>query len=205
MRNLLPIVPLLVTVTACGSSDDTGERFGPSDDCLAAIACASAVDPDNASLYEGAYGQDADCWADADDALECTRQCQAEIDAQAIADPTEMACWPGDTPEARWLFAARPVWQFSDTSGACQDATGTFSATAEGPDFSFSLVFQGGDIHAMQCSLDAELAFACEQFTSNQHEYVYSGTFADDLSVATLDRNVDGALNCVFRGVPGVG
>lgn len=56
----------------------------------------------------------------------------------------------------------------------------------------------------LQCSLDAELAFACEQFTEGQYEFVYSGTFADDLSEATLDRNVNGNPRCVFSGVPGV-
>lgn len=208
MRNLFPIVLLLVT--ACGSSDsdgdgdDDGQRFGPSDACLAAIACASAVDPDNAMLYESAYGQGAACWADAAEALDCARECEAEMEIQAVADPTNRACWLGDTPEARWLFAAVPVWQFANNDDGCFDATGTFSASDEGPDFSFSIVFQNGFTRNMQCSLEADLTFVCERYTLDGSEYEYSGSFAEDLSEATLRNLVDGAPYCSFNGLPGV-
>lgn len=201
MHHLKFPIALLILI-ACDLAPAGGERFGPSDDCLAAIACASAVDADNASLYDGAYGQDAECWANAADALRCTQDCQAEIEAQAVSDPTEAACWPGATPEARWLFQAHPLWQFSSTTSKCYDAVATFSGADSGPDFSLSLVFQTGGSTSMESSLDAELAFVAK-FAKDGHDYVYSGSFSDDFTKATLESTSDGDPLCAYEGVPG--
>ncbi|MCB9745608.1 MAG: hypothetical protein H6740_23730 [Alphaproteobacteria bacterium] len=198
MTRILAAALVCLALTACAT-------HGPSDDCLALLDCTAAVDPGNQDLYEGTYGDGAACWREVSDALACTQACQAEHEQLAVQDPTEPACWLGDAPEARWLFAAQPVWSMGSTVGDCYDATASFSATTAGPGFALSVVYINGFTTPVQCAIDGNLAFICTDFTSDSGRvYTYTGAFNTSFTQLTLQSVTNGTADCTMEGGPGI-
>ena len=201
-----PPDPQGATNASADASDGEDGGLEPTADCVRYLACVTAADPENTELYESMYGTDGECWSEGTgEALQCTMACQAGHEETGLAHPTLEECWPTDLPEAHWVFGMRPVWHYSNTSGACFDMVATYTGAPEGPNFTASIVFSSGAVRGFDCTLDAELAFACK----TDADGVLSGRFDAALSNSQVHRDYLSDYGedvvCDFDGVPGVG
>jgi hypothetical protein len=203
-RTLSMAILALVPVCGC-SSGGGGSSKSVSDDCLLYLECMEVEDPANADLYKSTYGKHGECWsAGASEALDCTQECQAGIEAASLLDPAQTACWKSDLPDAQLLFSAIPIWSFVCTAGDCHDPLGTFSATASGQDFSLSLLWQNGFSLGTQCTIAVDLSFTCDPTTTDTAAYFLDGAFNAEFSESTLNEKINNTPSCTFHGVPGM-
>ena len=209
MRRIF-VLAVSLQLFACGADEETApapEVFGPTDTCYDAIACAAVADPENAELFERAYGLGAECWNDAADALACVRACEAEQQVLLAADPTAVECWEGDTPNAAAYFALRPAWDF-EPGGDCRDRDIDFRATHAGPEFTLIIDACGACYPgSTTCTLNADSTFVCEPVTDVYNDVTtVSGSFSAGLSSANVSCicTSSGELisECTYTGSP---
>jgi hypothetical protein len=210
MRSTSLVVASMCALCACSGSDGGGDGKKSSArdvtaDCLLYLACMVVEDPDNSSLYEDTYGEDGECWtAGSSEALACTQECQNGIAAASIADPSESACWPSGLPEAPYLFASAPIWEYSNMEGDCYDMEAMYAASSPGQTFTASFIWQNGFSLGTECTIAVDLTFACDRIDRDGDLRDFSGGFSDTFATSTLADELNGDPHCSYEGVPGV-
>jgi hypothetical protein len=192
----------LLALSACGyskSDDDDDEdsddasEYGPTDACTRLIECASEVAPGDQELLAEVYGTEGDCWDGAEEALACTRACEAELAAYRATHSDHAACWPNGFPDAESFFADGTEWSWP----GCQLNAGwptlevdTYFYAEDEQDFmtDFRLRYNGEQQLSnlnVPCTLSGP-DFSCGPSTTTAGEWDATGTFNGDLQTGTI-------------------
>jgi hypothetical protein len=151
---------------------------------VAYVACEAVVDAENQALYEGTYGEGADCWQDDAKALACTKECQAGLQAATAQDPTVSACWIDGQPDMRLIFPTAQDWALVLTNdGRCSSPrTMTFSS---GSTADYLGIYEDEtSIHDWQCT-ETGLDWTCPP-AGDGDVVSWTGSFEDGFRAGTM-------------------